>query len=134
MKLIIASFISTLISLLLIDIVWLTVMSKNFYNKQIGHLLSESPKLFPAGIFYLIYSFGIVFFVVLPAINGNFSVSKTFIYGAVLGTIAYATYDLTNHATITEWPLIVTIVDIVWGALLTGTISIIAFLVTKKLS
>jgi uncharacterized membrane protein len=131
---IIISFFSVLISLLLIDIVWLTVMSKNFYSKQIGHLLSESPKLFPAGIFYLIYSFGIIFFVVLPAIQGNFNISKTFIYGALLGIIAYGTYDLTNHATIKDWPTIVTAVDIVWGALLTGTVAVIALLITKNFS
>ncbi len=134
MKLIIVSFIATLIPLLAIDFVWLTTMSKHFYNKHIGHILAESPNLIPAGIFYLIYSFGITFFVVLPAIQGGFSFGKTFIYGAVLGFIAYATYDLTNHATIKNWPTIVTVVDLVWGALLTGTVSVIAFYITKNIN
>ncbi len=117
--------------MLLIDAVWLTVMSKVFYNKYLGHLLTESPQLFPAAIFYIIYSFGVAFLIVLPAIEGGFSNTKTFLYGAIFGFVAYATYDLTNHATLKEWPITVTIVDIIWGALLTGTLSLIAFLITK---
>ncbi len=125
------AFLATLLPMLVIDAVWLTVMSKVFYNKYLGHLLAESPHLLPAGIFYVIYSLGVAFLVVLPAMEGGFSNSKTFFYGAVLGVVAYATYDLTNHATLKDWPLTVTVVDIVWGALLTGTLSLIALLVTK---
>ncbi len=130
----IISIFASLISLLLIDSVWLITMSRHFYSKHLGHILADSPSLIPAGLFYLIYSFGITFFVVMPAIQGNFSITKTFLFGAILGFVAYATYDLTNHATIKNWPAIVTVVDLIWGALLTGTISVIAFYITKNFS
>ena len=130
----IISIFASLISLLLIDSVWLITMSRYFYSKHLGHILADSPSLIPAGLFYLIYSFGITFFVVMPAIQGNFSITKTFLFGAILGFVAYATYDLTNHATIKDWPAIVTVIDLIWGALLTGTISVIAFYITKNFS
>jgi uncharacterized membrane protein len=125
------AFLGVFLPMLVIDAVWLTVMSKFFYNKYLAHLLSESPHLLPAGIFYVIYSLGVAFLIVLPALEGGFSNSKTFFYGAIFGFVAYATYDLTNHATLKDWPLTVTVVDMVWGALLTGTLSLIALLVTK---
>ncbi len=124
-------FIVSLLALLAIDSVWLTVMAKKFYSQHIGHIMASSPNLVPAGAFYLVYSLGITFFVVTPAIQNNSSLTKVFLTGALLGLVAYATYDLTNHATIKNWPTIVTLVDLVWGALLTGTVSLIAFYVTK---
>ena len=127
-------FLGTLIPMLLIDSIWLTVMGKYFYSKQIAHLLAETPHLVPAGIFYVVYSFGVAFLIVLPALEGGFSNSKVFLYGAILGAVAYATYDLTNHATLKDWPLIVTVLDIIWGALLTGTLALIAVLITKHFS
>jgi uncharacterized membrane protein len=124
-------FIVSLLALLAIDSVWLTVMAKKFYSQHIGHIMASSPNLVPAGAFYLVYSLGITFFVVTPAIQNNSSLTKVFLTGALLGLVAYATYDLTNHATIKNWPTIVTLVDLIWGALLTGTVSLIAFYVTK---
>ncbi len=134
MKIYIISFLASLLPLLVIDAVWLTTMAKRFYNHHLGHILAESPKLLPAGFFYLIYSLGITYFVVMPAIQGSFGYGKTFLIGALLGFIAYATYDLTNHATVKDWPTIVTCLDLVWGSLLTGTVSIIAVYITKSLS
>jgi uncharacterized membrane protein len=131
MPTILIAFFATLVPMLVIDAIWLVVMSKFFYNKYLGHLLADSPHLLPAGIFYVIYSFGLSFLIILPAIEGGFSNSKTFLYGAVFGAVAYATYDLTNHATLKDWPLTVTVVDIIWGALLTGVLSVIAVLITK---
>lgn len=117
--------------MLIIDSIWLTVMSRFFYNKYLGHLLADSPHLLPAGLFYIIYSFGLAFLIVVPAIQGEFTSAKTFLYGAIFGAVAYATYDLTNHATLKDWPLTVTVIDIIWGALLTGTLSLIALLITR---
>jgi uncharacterized membrane protein len=124
-------FIVSLLALLAIDSVWLTVMAKKFYSQHIGHIMASSPNLVPAGAFYLVYSLGITFFVVTPAVHNNSSLTKVFLTGALLGLVAYATYDLTNHATIKNWPTIVTLVDLIWGALLTGAVSLIAFYVTK---
>lgn len=131
MPTILIAFFSTLLPMLVIDSIWLTVMGKYFYSKQISHLMASAPNLVPAGIFYVIYSFGLAFLIVLPALEGGFSNSKVFLYGALFGAVAYATYDLTNHATLKDWPLTVTVIDIIWGALLTGTLSLIALLLTK---
>ncbi len=133
MKIILYSFLITFTIGIFIDGIWLFTMSRNFYNKKIGHLMAENPNLFYAAIFYLIYVFGITFFVLSPAINENYSILKVFFHGALFGFIAYSTYDLTNQATLKDWPLIVTIVDIVWGTLFTGTLSTITFYIIKIL-
>jgi uncharacterized membrane protein len=134
MKTIIIAFITSLATMLIIDGIWLSVMGKRFYSNYIGHLMAESPKLVPAAFFYIIYIFGIILFVILPAVQGNYSILKTFLFGAALGLVAYATYDLTNQATLKDWPTIVTAVDLLWGALLTGTISIVAVMVVRYFS
>jgi uncharacterized membrane protein len=85
-------------------------------------------------MFYVIYIVAISIFVVLPALQGNFSVGKVFLLGAFLGLTAYATYDLTNQATLKNWPTIVTIIDLIWGAMLTGTVSALTFLITRHFS
>jgi uncharacterized membrane protein len=134
MKTFLISYLSAIVSMLVIDLIWLSIMMKPFYQKHIGHLLSETPNLMPAIIFYLIFIFGLVFLVIMPAISGNFSYVKLFIYGAIFGLVAYGTYDLTNHATMKNWPAIVTIVDLIWGTLLTGSVAVIAKFVTKFFS
>lgn len=120
--------------MLVIDLIWLSIMMKPFYQKYIGHLLAETPNLMPAIIFYLIFIFGLVFLVIMPAISGNFSSLKLFIYAALFGLIAYGTYDLTNQATMKNWPVIVTIVDMIWGTVLTGSVAVIAKFITKFFS
>ena len=80
----------------------------------------------PAGIFYALYTFGIVYLVINPALSGGFGLIKVFCVGMVLGLVSYATYDLTNQATLKNWPLVVTVVDLVWGAVLTGSVSAFA--------
>jgi len=134
MKTFLISYLAAIVSMLIIDLIWLSIMMKPFYQKYIGHLLSETPNLIPAIIFYLIFILGLVFLVIMPALSGNFSYLKLFIYGALFGLVAYGTYDLTNHATMKNWPAIVTIVDLIWGALLTGTVSVIAKFITKFFS
>lgn len=120
--------------MLLIDLVWLSLTMKPFYQKYIGHLFAETPSILPAIIFYLIFIFGLTFLIIMPAITGNFSYLKLFAYGALFGLVCYATYDLTNQATMKNWPTIVTVVDLVWGTLLTGTVAVIAKFVTKFFS
>lgn len=131
---IVISFFSALLSLLVIDGVWLTLMGKSFYAVKLGEMMSKNFQLLPAGIFYLIYAFGLSMLVIIPAIQGHSSLLKVFLFGALLGFVAYATYDLTNQATLKNWPLIVTIVDLAWGTLLTGTVSVITVLITKYFS
>lgn len=133
MKNSIVMYFSTLLTFLAIDIPWLYVMGKKVYSIKLGHLLSENPQLLPALIFYLIYPVGILFFVLNPAIKDGWNVSKVAFMGALLGLIAYGTYDLTNNATLKDWPFLVTVIDIVWGMLLTSIVSIFVFWVVSKI-
>ncbi|MEN9342354.1 MAG: hypothetical protein RIQ54_610 [Candidatus Parcubacteria bacterium] len=126
MKTILVSYGSALVSMLVIDAIWLTIMLKRFYVPAIGSLMASSPNIVAAGIFYLIYIAGVCALVVVPAVGNQTPLVKVFILGAILGLVAYATYDLTNQATLKEWSTIVTAVDLVWGTLLTGTVAVIA--------
>ena len=107
-------------------------MANRFYRPRLGSLMKDTPSLAPAAVFYLIYIFGLTMLVILPAIKDQFSFTKTFLYGAIFGLTAYATYDLTNQATLKSWPTSVTVVDIIWGALLTGIVTVISVYITKK--
>jgi len=131
MKTYIIAYLSSLISMLAIDFVWLNLMAKRFYLKYIGHLMSENPNFIVAGIFFLIYAAGLSLLVIIPSIEQNYSNLKIFALSALLGFVCYATYDLTNQATLKDWPTLVTLVDLAWGALLTGTVGLISVLVTK---
>lgn len=119
------SYLITFLSLAVIDGVWLSTMSKLFYAKHLGFLMG--PVVWPAvAIFYPLYAVGLTVFVVNPAMSGLWTNPKVFIMGALFGLVAYATYDLTNHATVRDWPLVVTIVDMCWGALMSGAVALIA--------
>lgn len=119
------------VSMLVIDGAWLAIMTSRFYSKQLGGLLSEKANFLAAGMFYAIYVIGVLVLIVNPALEHKYSDLKTFASGALLGLVAYATYDLTNQATIKNWPATVTIVDILWGAFLTGIVSLLAVRIIK---
>ncbi|MCB5272915.1 hypothetical protein BJG92_00427 [Arthrobacter sp. SO5] len=110
-----------------IDSVWLKSTSK-FYRRNLGHLMADKPNLGYAVVFYVLYIAGIVFFALQPALDGDSWLSALG-YGAALGTFAYATYDLTNAATLKSWPLVIIVVDILWGAVLTGLATVVGWLV-----
>ena len=110
---------------LVIDIVWLAVISPKLYKANIGHLLAEKPNLVAAGVFYLLFVGALLFFVIDPAIAKG-SVWQAVWTGAFLGLVMYATYDLTNLATLKEWPLKITVIDLVWGTFITAATSGIA--------
>lgn len=99
----------------LLDAVWLTVMGKALYKPTLGDILLPTVNLPPAIAFYLIYPIGIMVFAVLPALRTG-SPTPALIYGALFGALAYATYDLTNFATVRNWTLQITLLDIAWGA------------------
>ena len=126
------TYIITLITIAIIDSAWLFSMGSK-YKTWLGHLFADSVNFIPAVIFYLIYTFGIIFFVVSPALKQGTSLLNIFLYGALFGLVAYATYDLTNHATLRDWPLHVTLLDMAWGALLTGATSVIVVYITNLL-
>lgn len=113
---------------LAIDAIWLGLVAPKFYKAQIGHLMSEKPNLIAALVFYLIFIVGVVYFVVNPAIEAQ-SMSKLLVAGILFGFITYATYDLTNLATLKDWPITVTIVDLIWGTSLSTLIGLFTYLI-----
>lgn len=121
-----------LVSFLLIDFIWLGLVASDFYQNQIGQLLREKFLLLPAFIFYLIFVFGLLVFAVSPALSQN-SMTRALILGGLFGFVAYATYDLTNFATIREWPLLLTIVDMLWGTVLGATVAALTVFLSQKL-
>ena len=115
-----------------IDMVWLGVISKNFYREQIGFLMKNNINWTAAILFYLLFIAGIVLFVIAPAIEKH-SWVHALAFGALFGLVSYATYDLTNLATLKGWPVLVTIVDLIWGATLTALVSVASYFVAKKI-
>jgi uncharacterized membrane protein len=102
-----------------IDLIWLGFVAYGYYRSQIGHLLGPELNLGAAAAFYLIYVLGVVIFAVLPAVAAG-GPMRALLMGALFGFFCYATYDLTNMATLKNWPLQLSIVDMAWGAFLTG--------------
>lgn len=115
-----------------IDMIWLGLVAKNFYASQIGFLLKPNVNWTAAIIFYLLFIVGLIVFVVSPALEKQ-SWLHAILFGALFGLITYATYDLTNLATTKDWPLLVTIVDLIWGAFLAASVSTITFLIATRL-
>jgi len=113
-----------------IDLIWITVFAKNFYQEQIGHLMASEVRLGPAVLFYLLFLFGLIFFAVMPAIREN-NWAQALISGALFGLICYATYDLTNLATLARWPLKMVYCDMIWGAVLSGSVSLATYSIGK---
>jgi len=116
-----------------IDIAWLGLVARDMYNRQIGHLMSGQVNWVAAVIFYLAFIVGILVFVVYPSVDKN-SLLRAIVLGALFGFFTYSTYDLTNLATLKDWPLSVTIVDIAWGMVLTSVVSAVGFYIVKALT
>ncbi|ALS00801.1 hypothetical protein ATZ33_05285 [Enterococcus silesiacus] len=117
------------ITFLVLDFAWLLFIARKMYQEQLGNLLGTT-KIIPAAIFYVLYLVGLLFFVVYPALEKN-SLMYALLAGALLGLLCYATYDLTNLATIKGWPALVTVIDLIWGAAVTATTSGITVFVAQ---
>ena len=126
-------YIATLIVFFAIDFLWIGIVARTFYRKYIGFLLAPSPNWIAAIIFYLLFILGLLFFVVVPGLKEN-SFKTTFLRAALFGLITYSTYDLTNLATVKDWPLLVTVVDMIWGTVLSLAVSLVSFMIGKWLS
>ncbi len=120
-----AAFIATVVAFLILDGIWLLVIARSFYRRHLGFLMAEQPNWAAAGIFYLLYAIGLTIFVVIPAVDAG-SVLEGLWRGALFGLVAYATYDLTNQATLRSWPAIITVVDLTWGTVLSASVAAIA--------
>lgn len=113
----------------LIDMIWIGLAANKFYQSQIGYILG--PVNWTAAIiFYLLYIIGIIIFAVHPALVAG-SLQKALILGALFGFFCYATYDLTNLATVKDWPLVVTVVDLIWGTVLTSSVAALSYYLSK---
>jgi uncharacterized membrane protein len=126
-------YFSTLAVFFAIDLIWLLLMNSRFYKIQLAGLMSNKVNWLPAVLFYLLFVVGVLLLVVLPAVDCD-SWIRVMLLGGLLGMIAYSTYDLSNLATIKNWPVVVTLVDIVWGTILSAIVATISFYIAKALS
>lgn len=115
-----------------LDFIWLGKVATSFYRSQLGDMMRDRPDFVAAGAFYLIYVGGIVYFAVQPYISGG-SWTQALLSGAILGLIAYGTYDITNLSTLKNWPLTMSLVDMAWGTVLTGIAAAAGLAITQKI-
>ena len=115
----------------IIDMIWLGFIAKNFYRSQIGFLMKTNINWTAAIIFYLLFIAGLVFFVLVPAIEKR-SIFFALTTAAFYGILTYSTYDLTNLATLKDWPLLITIVDIIWGMVLSVSVTLVSYLIAIR--
>lgn len=120
----------TFLVFFLVDLVWLGVISKNLYRKYLGHLMTPNVNWTAALLFYVLFIAGLVFFVVNPALEKE-SLRYAILAGGFFGLIAYGTYDLTNLATLKDWPLTITVIDLLWGTFLNAATSGLTFLLAR---
>jgi uncharacterized membrane protein len=116
-----------------LDAVWLASMVPGVYRPQLGALLADQPVWLAAVGFYLLYATGLLILVVLPGLDRERSLREMGLRGALLGLASYGTYDLTNLATLRDWPVVLTAVDMVWGTFLTATVAIVAVWTARRL-
>ena len=125
-------YVCAFVGFLAIDMVWLTLVARGFYRRQLGFLLSDQPNWWAAISFYLLFVAGLLVFAVVPAVQEG-SLRRALLMGGFFGLVTYATYDLTNLATIKNWPLMLTLVDMTWGLVLAASVSCLGYLVGRWL-
>ena len=124
--------VATLLSMGVLDAIWLSTMTSRLYRREMPSLLLETPAWAPAVAFYLLYAVGVVLLVVRPALDGNWTFARVVGNGTLLGLVAYGTYDLTNQATLRGWSTLVTVVDLTWGATLTAVVATVAVAAARR--
>lgn len=127
---ILISYALTFLVFFIVDMAWLGFIAKGIYNKYLGSFLHSDVNWAAAIVFYIIFIIGISIFVIYPAVAKN-SLPYAIIYGALFGVFTYATYELTNMATLKDWPIQIVIIDIIWGAVLTAIVSTAGFYIVK---
>jgi uncharacterized membrane protein len=128
---VIQTYAASLVIFLLLDFVWLGLVARGFYRQQLGHLLSSDVRWLPAILFYLLFVAAVVVFAVLPAVERG-SLLKAVLLGGFFGIVAYATYDLTNLATLKDFPALVAAVDMTWGCVLSAVVAAVGYLVAAR--
>ncbi len=130
MKTPLIAYFSTLLVILVMDAIWLGVVMPAQYRAWIGGLMLDTPRWVPAVLFYLLYAVGVTVFAALPGVREG-SWTTALMYGALLGLVAYGTYDLSNFATLKAWPMQLVVVDMIWGAFITAAAATVAFFTVK---
>lgn len=121
-----------LVVFMVIDLIWLGFIAKDLYSKYLGYLMADKVNWVSAVVFYLIFIGGILYFVLYPSLLEK-NLINLIIRAALFGFITYATYDLTNLATIKDWPIQITIIDLIWGTTLSTSVSVISYFIINLL-
>lgn len=124
-------FLLTIIPMSIIDALWLYTAGRSIYPQYIQHLMGDKLVWAPIVIFYILYAVGVMVFVVEPSVAGDYSIARTVGMGLLLGLVAYGAYDLTNHATLQGWAWQMTVIDMCWGAVVTGLSAVIATVLAR---
>ena len=119
-------YVITLVGFLIIDFLWLGIMNGRVYQPAINHLMGDSVNFVPALFFYVFYVVGVLVLAVMPGLSED-DLTKTFVLSALLGFVAYGTYDFTNFATLKDWPLHIVFIDVAWGATVTSLTGLIGY-------
>jgi uncharacterized membrane protein len=130
-RMFVVAFAVTAVVFLTLDAIWLGVIARNLYQREIGALLLPKPDFGAAAVFYVIYIAGLVYFCVAPGVTGE-GAMRGLVNGAVLGIVAYATYDLTNLATLKGWSTTLVFMDVAWGAVASAVASAVAVAITTR--
>ena len=130
MKTLTIAYLAALLAFLVIDGLWLGVVAKSFYGNQLGEFLRDRPLVLPAVAFYLVYTAGLVFLAVRPG-QPDVSLASVALYGGIVGLVGYGTYNMTNLATLRDWPWLLGVVDMTWGAVLSASVATVSALAVR---
>jgi uncharacterized membrane protein len=131
MKTFLSAYLGAMAGMLGLDAIWLSTTAERLYRPQLGDLLAKDFRVGPAVGFYVLYVFGVVYFAAMPALKDG-GWRKALLNGALLGLVAYGTYDLTNQATLRHWSALVTTIDLIWGIFLTALSALAGFAAAKR--
>ncbi|SHH55911.1 DUF2177 family protein [Massilia sp. CF038] len=125
------AYLGAMLAMLVIDGIWLGVLMADTYRDWLGEMMLDQPRWTPAALFYLLYTTGLVVFAVLPALRSN-RLRQAALLGGLLGLVAYGTYDLSNLATLKQWSVTLTVVDVLWGGVLSALASCAGYLAARR--
>jgi len=125
-------WLAIVLTMMALDVIWIGGVARPLYARGIGHLMAEQPNFVAAAAFYLLFAIGLMAFVVLPRAAGDWPMAAA--WGALFGFMTYMTYDLTNMATLRDWPLALSFIDTAWGCLATGLAATVGKLAADKLA
>lgn len=129
----VAGYVAFIIAFGICDALWLSTMTARLYRPALGDLIVEQVRYWPAALFYFGFPLGVVYFALMPALRDG-SAGTALLNGALIGLLAYATYDLTNYATLRPWTLTITLVDLVYGTVVVGLCTLFAFVTVRRLA